>query len=375
MGEIAIRYWSPHGRQEETKYQTSDKKIDFTTRAAKRVDLSNLRKCTNLEILSLANNMLEELDLTPLSENTFLTEIQLENNHLTTLDLWPLGYCESLSHLNLTQNRLQNLDLTPILSRVKVLLDSSVVIYADYTLRFFLKTKELAERFLLVRPDRAPWTAPPVLIWTELDTVAKKMKWSKIRERILTILDQISREKWYHIQRGLLIGLGMAELSGFDGNPAKLVDTTDDTMNYETAKQAIFNRAVELLEEQIDHGGPTLFLDTEAMIETSASKLISKIIDARKLEIENTTILTKASVTLMNSLWLTHYGYNILKALNVGLRHFGTEDKVKQSFSELGFTLKTEEVDSLETTKINDPVNASHSMKDFIFNQIENAYH
>ena len=63
MEEITIRYWSPHGRQEETKYRCDDKKIDLAVRAAKRVDLTNLRRCTQLIELNLANNMLEELDL------------------------------------------------------------------------------------------------------------------------------------------------------------------------------------------------------------------------------------------------------------------------------------------------------------------------
>ena len=375
MEEVIIRYWSPHGRQEETKYRCDDKKIDLIMRAANRVDLSNLRKCTRLVVLNLANNMLEELDLGPLTENESLVEVRLENNHLPSLDLWPLGRCNSFSKLNLTNNRLQALDLTPVLVRSQVLLDSSVVISADNILRYLLTTDELAERFLLVRPDRAPWTAPPVLMWVTYETLAQKMDWSTIRDRILLVLNQITERDWYAVQRGLLIGLGMEELAGYDDNPSKLLDYTDNTMDFETARRAIYDRAVELLDEQILFEGPTLFLETEAMKKTRASKLIPKIVEARKSEIEKTTVLTKGSTSLMNPLWITHYGYKILEALGVGVMHFGAEiAKVKQSLDELGFSLKTREVESLEIVDAEDPVICSKGMKNFVFNQIEKAY-
>ncbi len=375
MEEVIIRYWSPHGRQEETKYRCDDKKIDLIMRAAKQVDLSNLSRCTGLLELNLANNMLEELDLTPLSDIETLIELRLENNHLSSLDLWPLGRHNSVTRLKLTHNRLQSLDLTPVLAHAKVLLDSSVVISADNILRYLLTTDEITERFLLVRPDRAPWTAPPVLMWVTYDTLAKRMQWSDIRTRIMTVLNHVSDNDWYAIQRGLLIGLGMEELAGFDGDPLKLLDQTDEAMDYDTARRAIFDRTIELLDEQIANDGPTLFLDTEAMKETRASKLIAKIIEARKQEIDNTVVLTKGSTSLMNSLWLTHYGYKILEAMSVGKMHYGVEiESVKQSLDDLGFTLQTREVKSLESTDFEHPVKVSNSMKKFVYNKIENAY-
>ena len=111
------------------------------------------------------------------------------------------------------------------------------------------------------------------------------------------------------------------------------------------------------------------------MKETRASKLIAKIVEARKREIENTIVPTKGSVSLMNSLWLTHYGYQILEAMGVGMKHFGVAiDDIKQSLEELGFSLKTQEVESLEQFDIKYSVVCSQSMKDFVFNQIEKGY-
>ena len=375
MDEITIKYWSPHGRQEETKFHCDDIKIDLTMRAANKVDLSNLTKCTKLRVLSLSSNMLEELDLSPLSESQTLAEVHLENNHLTSLNLWPLGNCGSLNRLNLTQNRIQRLDLTPVLAKVIALIDSSVVISADSVLQYFFTNAELARRFLLVRPDRAPWTAPPVLMWVTYEDLAQQFEWSIIRKRIFTVLMQMSEQDWYSVQRGLLIGFGMEELAGFDGNPIRLFDNTDDKMDYITAKRMIFDRTVELLDEQITHNGPTLFLNTEKMKQNRASKLITKIVEAREREMETAIIPKKGNTFLMNNLWLTHYGYRILEALGLGLRHFGVGiEEVKSSLEDIGFSLKTYEVESLEYANFEEPVVTSRSMKKFVYNQIEKAY-
>ncbi len=375
MDEISIRYWSPHGRQEERKFHCADTKIDLTTRAAKKVDLSDVERCEKLTALNLANNMIEELELSPLSKNKTISEIHLENNHLVSLNLWPLVRCSGLEKIILTQNRLQTLDVTPIFTHSSVMLDSSVVLSADNIFRFFFTSKELAKRFLLVRPDKAPWTAPPVLMWALYDDLARNMGWTHIQDRILSVLEHITEDNWYSVQRGLLIGLGMKELAGFDGDPSKILDTTKASMDYRTARKVIFNRTVELLDEQISRNGPTLFLDTEAMEETSASKLIPKIVEARAKEIENTVVFTKGSTSLLNSLWLTHYGYKILEALNVGIKHFGVGlEKVKASFADLGFSLKTQEVESLQDVQLKHPLVTSRSMRKYVINEIEKAY-
>ncbi len=52
MKEITIKYWGHHGRQEERKFQCSDRKIDMIMRAAKKVDLSEVGNCTEIEVLN-----------------------------------------------------------------------------------------------------------------------------------------------------------------------------------------------------------------------------------------------------------------------------------------------------------------------------------
>ncbi|MGY5864003.1 MAG: leucine-rich repeat domain-containing protein [Candidatus Thorarchaeota archaeon] len=375
MTEITIKYWGHQGRQEERKFQCDDRKIDMVMRTAQRVDLSELTKCTELEVLNLTNNMIEEIDLSPLASSKLLTTLQLENNHLTSLDLWSLARSKSLTNLDLKNNRLPGLDLTPLFLRAHIELDSFVVISADYILRYGLTSDQLEKRFLLVRPDKAPWTATPVIIWNKYETLAKKMEWSDIHQRISTILDQVDERDWFAIQRGLLMGLSLEEIAGYDGDPRDLLSTTTDDMDFTTARNAVFDRAIELLDSQVEVGGSTLFLDTESMKITRASKLIPKIIEARRLEMENAIVQTKGSVALMNSLWFTHYGFKILQALDVGMQHYGDGlGRMKESLEELGFELKTEEVASIATTQTIYPINASDSLKKYVSHLIEKAY-
>jgi len=120
MDEISIKYWSPHGRQEETKFQCGHTEIDLVMRAAQRVDLTNISRCTKLQKLDLSTNMLEKLNLSPISGCTSIQEINLQSNHLTKLDLWPLKDCIELKDLDVSENRLHGLDLTPIFLKTRV---------------------------------------------------------------------------------------------------------------------------------------------------------------------------------------------------------------------------------------------------------------
>ncbi|MFW9769442.1 MAG: hypothetical protein ACFFF9_11810 [Candidatus Thorarchaeota archaeon] len=375
MKVITIKYWGHMGRQEETKFQCTDRKIDMMMRAAQRIDLSELSNCTEIDVLNLSTNIIEEVDLAPLSNCHTLTSIILENNRLKTLNLWPLSNCQSLGLLDIKNNQLPKIDLTPVFLYANIELDSSVVISADYILRFALTSEQLKSRFLLIRPDRAPWTATPVILWNSYETLSKSLQWSDISRRIHTILDQVQEQDWFGIQRGLMMGFSLDELSGYDGDPRDLLSTATPDLDYISARTAVFDRAVELLDHQVEEGGSTLFLDTESMKRTKASKLIPKIVEARSREMENAVVPTKGSVALMNSLWMTHYGFKILQALDVGTQHYGDGlNQMKESLDDLGFDLKTEEVASIGSTKISDPIIASASLKKYIMHIVEKSY-
>ena len=372
MDDIVIRYWSPHGRQEETKFRSGHSKIDLVMRAAKRIDLTNLRTCNKLESLDLSNNMLETLDLTPVSFCSTLKEVNLRNNHLTTLDLWPLVYCSSLCELDLSENRIHSIDYSPIFLRTRVKLDSSVVIQVDHMLRYVFTNEELAERIHLRRSDGAPWSAIPVIIWNDHRVMSRSIDWSTMKERMILLMESVPKDKWFNCQRGLLQSLGFSELSGYDGNPLDLIETTSNNMSYTEARNAIYDRTIELLELQLANEGSTIFLDIEKMKNTRASKIIPLIVELRKKEVENTIIQTKGSEVYLMPLLLTHYGLTIIKAMKMT---FTTDSegwhKIKTNFEELGLDLQTKKVQSFQPSYSEQK---SHGMRKYAFNYAQGLY-
>jgi hypothetical protein len=372
MKEITIKYWSPHGRQEETKFQSGHTKIDLVMRAAQKVDLSNLTQCMHLEKLNLSHNMLEELDLTPLAGCSTIKEINLESNHLTELNLWPLKDSMKLVTIDVSENRLHGLDLTPIFLNTKVKMDSSVVVSADNILRYVFTKNELVEQFQLLRPDGANWSVPPVVLWNMYSSMNKQYDWAHLRERIDTVLQRMTPLQWYGAQRGLLEGFNISEIAGFDGDPRLLLDNTVMKMSYEEARQAIFDTAVKLLEEQIHSGGPTLFLDIIGLKNTSASKLIPLIVETRKHEVEKTTILIKGSKVFLRPLWITHYGFKILSASGMGLTtDLDNLESLRKNFDELGINLETQKVTIARDTYDG---NATEGMQRHVFDLILGAF-
>ncbi len=372
MEEITIRYWSPHGRQEETKFHREHVKIDLVMRAAKRIDLSDVGSCTSLQILDLSHNMLDELDLAPLTGCSSLREIRIRSNHITRLDLWPLLDCISLKEVDISENRLHGLDLSPVFLRASIRMDSSVVLSADTLLRYVLTRDELNRRFQLVRNDGAPWTAPPVIIWTEYANLARNTEWSSIKKRIESLLDLVAEDDWFGVQRGLLGGLGMEDLAGFDGNPRRLLKGTRGSMSFKVARRVVFDNAIQLLQEQLDHGGPTLFLDTDRMRKTRASKLIPCIAERRKQEIEGVILPVRGSNVHLEALWMTHYGYQILKALRLGLMtNLEGLHIVRTSFEELGIEITTQKTSTVAPEAA---LMVSDSMYRHVLNHIQGQY-
>jgi len=372
MEEITIKYWSPHGRQEETKFQSGHSKIDLVMRAAIRVDLSGISKCSKLKKLDLSHNMLEELDLSPISGCDSIQEINLQSNHLTKLDLWPLKKCIELRNLDVSENRLHGLDLTPVFLETHVKMDSSVVVSADNILRYVFTKEVLTKQFQLFRPDGASWTVPPVVMWNMYNEMTEQFGWSELKERIDCVLQRMSKDQWYGAQRGLLHGFGIPEIAGIDTDPRMLLELTDERMSFEEARQAIFDRSVQILEWQLNDGGPTLFLDIERMRKTSASKLIPQIVTQRKHELENSIILIKGSTVFLRPLWLTHYGYKILLATGMGLTtDLEGLDSLRKSFDELDLELATQKV---TVAKDMYEGKASRGMQRHVFDLIRGAY-
>jgi len=365
MREITIKYTSPHGRQEERSFKYDTSVIDLRMRAALKVDLSGLAECNKIETLDVSHNLIESIDLSPLQETETLRKLQLQDNRLTRLDLWPLAKCRGLDIVDACSNRLGTLDITPVFTCEELRTDSTVVLSADSILKYVASTEDLKKRFHSVRTDHSTWTATPIIIWVDYPELIRRLGWRAVSDRIRSVLDRTPLQNWFHLQRGLLEGLGMDELAGFDGNPRMLLDAATDEDDSEAALDSIYDRAVELLSEQVKKGGPTLFLNIGSMRNTRASKLIPEIIKQRQIEIETLTIPVLRGRAFLQSLWLTSYGFHLLKALRIGLSTDSRGlEKVKTAVAEMGHELNIERVDSVKHGQWK---NTSQSHRAFVF--------
>ncbi len=364
MNSIRIKHDGDFGRQEAPEYPADATEIRFRNMHAKEVDLSDLVHCKNLTILDLSRNALGTVDLNPLSTCSELESIIARENRLESLDLWPLAGNSRLQQIDLSFNKtLRHLDITPVLGRALLYLDSSVVVTADAILIWLLTRKQIEEKIYLMRTDRVRWSGFPVIIWMGYESFAAE-KWHMTRSRIESVLVRVSRDDWFSAQRGMMVGLGLGELSGYDGNPQDLLEGTSSHMSYAEAINTIHERALELLEKQISRGGSTLFLDTELMRRTGASRLIPALVEQRKREIDELRVPLRASRVYLRGLWSTHYGSQILSALGLGLRtDLQGLERIRTCFSDLGFELATTEDRSIRPTS---PVLASRSLQEHI---------
>ncbi|NHJ15138.1 MAG: leucine-rich repeat domain-containing protein, partial [Candidatus Thorarchaeota archaeon] len=334
--------------QEECKFTCDDEKIDLHMRAATSIDLSPVSKCHDLKELDLSHNQLTGIDLGPLSNLQELERLSLRDNHLSELDLWPLITCKSFKHLELASNRLRQLDATPLFRCSHVELDSFVVVIADELLRYILDGSRLQETFKSLRTDyelESSWTATPVVIFRDYRELSRTLGWQVTLSRIRLVLKHLDTKYWYPAQRGLLGGLGMAELAGYDGSPLQIISGAAKCQDFESARDAIYDSVVDLLQNQIAKKGPTHFLDVERMRGTRASKLIPQITDRRSEEMSEAVVQKMEGTAYLHSLWLTSYGHNLLSAMHAGLRMRCEDlDLLRNALSTSGFEIRESRV-------------------------------
>ncbi|MHA2119159.1 MAG: hypothetical protein ACW98J_09585, partial [Candidatus Thorarchaeota archaeon] len=213
--------------------------------------------------------------------------------------------------------------------------------------------------------DRTAWTATPVVIWYDYDTLVKKLGWPLVFRRMESVLSKIPKADWFDVQKGLLESLNMHELSGLDTDPKEILADVSAAEDFESSRERIYDRVVELLAAQVEQGGPTLFLDVLKMRDTRASRLIPSIVEQRKTELEDFEVQTFQGAAFLHSMWMTSYGFDVLSALDCGLTaNFEEMKQVKAAFDEAGFDLATKRVPSITHPNWD---NSSRSFRRFIF--------
>ncbi len=371
MVELVIPYESPHGRQVDRTHCADDTRIDLSTRAIQNVDLSSLSNCQNIELLDLSDNQLREVELSSLTESQSLSILRLQANRLETIDLWPLLRCKNLRVVNLSENRLTDVDVTPVVGVELLSIDRRTTAILDPILKYLQFRGGLIPSWYLV-PQRPPISSDfPRMIWRKYDAVAANIGWSSLKSQLVYILETIPDALWFPAQIGLLEGFGVSELAGVDCDPRQILEPVDVTLDYDTAKNEIYDHCVDLLEVQISSGGPTAFLSVERMKDGRASKLIPGLLEQRQKEIEETVIPIYGRKAFLYPLWMTAYGLELLPAMRMSMdTTLQGLSEIIDSLDRIGLTLNTQEVEE-EPVFTTSPV--SDSMRDQILRVASSA--
>ncbi len=311
------------------------RKLRMEDNIVKNIDLSPLSALRSLVVLNLGDNQLKNIDLTPLSNASELEEILLHKNGLTILGLDPLTGCEQLKRLDLRNNQTETLDISgPLCTRsdsLEILVEPNVTVEADSVLRQAAPSLE--------------WGANAAMSmkWRPIRAVFKEGGWDGVKERIRKYLRCLTGRRRFAAKRAFLKEMGMSEVSGVDRDIAPLMESIESDVSFRQAKSQLYAGVIGLLHEQLDEGGSTFFLDIDKLRKKRREVLISKIEERRVEEIQNTVVPQKKGSVHLEPLWLTVYGFEVLKNLKMPVKKTTVErfERVERALLEQGLAFKT----------------------------------
>jgi len=179
------------------------------------------------------------------------------------------------------------------------------------------------------------------------------------------VRNKVGDDVWLEVGWDILEGMGLEELYGCDYDILEALESIPPESDLVDIQSFLRHTLVEILLEQFESGGTTVFLDIGKMVDTPAAVLIPKIVELRKKEIENTVIpiigkklaiydvyMNEVGITTdpknsvhLDDLWMTAYGSQVLLLLGLGLRtDLDGLRKIEVVMERLGLNLATKVV-------------------------------
>ncbi|MBN2228179.1 MAG: leucine-rich repeat protein [Candidatus Thorarchaeota archaeon] len=317
------------------------------------LNLSHIESA-NLIQLNLSRNKIAEIDLSPLKSGGYLAVIDLSHNNIKKLDLSPLSDNSHIWKLSLIGNPLPYLDLSPVAqswsgsswSRSKVVIQPhDATYYQNEDERGNILLQVEANTILVIDP-----------FLKEILTSNERYGFSQVMDRISWILGPDLAEKiynddgWQGVKKRLemlpkniaLSALSMTELAGLEKPLEDVTNAIEENMSFSEGLYTAYMKAVELLEKQLERNDSTHELDVARMKETVAARLIPKILELRKQELNRIELKRDSEGYIsLEELKGTYYGRLILDKLGIGWRMKSEDLEVlKSTFRELGLEIK-----------------------------------
>ncbi|RDE11961.1 MAG: hypothetical protein C4K47_09020 [Candidatus Thorarchaeota archaeon] len=367
------------------------------------LDLTPLASCSRLRSLSLRDNCLDSLDLVPLQKCARLEDLDLSDNRMTAVDLGPLGSCSNLHRLDISGNSLNRIVLQPLVScsslraltmgqsesgspesakpeggmDMKQGSDSHLAEAVDVSPLFWCDqlSAVTVRGEVGLTLDPALWyigaakvfsntemvtsalhdKSSPILAWMNkslfsrlgplsYEAVVTQTSTQALQTMITGNIRKVSKRYWFHAQKGLLEGFALRELSGYDGNPLSILDLPSCPQEYASLRTALRSHVVELVRKQIAAGGPTLFIDVDALLTDDESTLAEAVVRARREEIDRLSVPTDGHFADISRLIVTSYGHSIVRALGEQRMRIPLMDfeKVLAALRDSGFSIKSD---------------------------------
>ncbi len=368
------------------------------------IDLKPLTSCDWLKRLDLSNNQLRTLDLAPLQSCVHLEEINIGGNPFTNLDLRVVGNMPELRELILTFKPIaasidtqpvssaskeqrsrhigaqesMTLDLTPLFwstTLESVIVGPNDMLHAEALFKHIaLSQVQSSKNVITSAPKAAP--KPPVL-WLG-SFLAERMHWIRYEQwreefigslvsRLKKSLKHIDSSYWFHAQKGMMEGLGLDWISGYDGPPFDLLNSVESSNTLEELLRNISENAAELLQKQVSAGGSTLFMSIDDLIANGFLSLASEAVDARKEEIERMRVPVHEGYASIGCLMLSEYGFRMCQELGIKEVRISEElfNRLREALAMAGIYVQKVDVPSFREFQDEGP-NISKSLADFV---------
>ncbi|MBD3408378.1 MAG: leucine-rich repeat protein [Candidatus Lokiarchaeota archaeon] len=335
----------------------------------KQLDLRVLGQCKKLKKLEISHLWsLKEISLDPLSECSSLQEFKLNwNSSLKELNLQPLASCKNLQHLEIRWNgALRELDLEP-LAHCKQLrsfqftrsshhqsTNLTPLVWCSNLRELRVDGNSHADSILTFHPAirssdfSCNLFYPSVLLKEYVEKNGWGLLFSLMNDDIY--LDDVSL---IQLQYRWFAAFGLNEFGVFDGDIRKQLEAIPDSYNFQEIFNQVKKRIQNCMIEQIRNNGPTRHMDVEKLKSSIGVIMIPHIVRRRREEIENLVIAKEYDLSIkdrfdisqeyydLGPLWVTHYGYEILSALemNVVAKKYEIEE-IKDALRRIGLEIE-----------------------------------
>lgn len=308
--------------------------LDIGPNCLESIDLSPLVNLSELRILRVDGNNLRSVDLSPLAGNPKLEFLDLSMNELTRVDLWPLASNIGLQKILLTGNRLTSIDISPL-----VLIGNQLDLQKDKGVDVVIHP-DLETRIEESSTDENGHLVPLI----------DDQVWQNLFKSVRQFCDRFSEAQQIRFQRMFLKLLRMDEIGVYDGPLQDILSVIPEDTDYLTARSILYDKMIELVGMQLERKGLTLFMDIDRLSITRGSRLVPKILKRREEEIKKLKIPIYNGYADLVPLWMTAYGYAVLKSLEIEATEINPTKlrKIRSVLKEAGFKLRTKKMKDTE---------------------------